>query len=56
MSNQPSGSIKASIASQERTGVKVLLNQSEVINSRFKQSALIANFKWIIQLMELMES
>jgi hypothetical protein len=28
-----SGSIKASIASQERTGVKVLLNQSAVINS-----------------------
>jgi hypothetical protein len=44
MSNQPSGSIKASIASQERTRVKVLLNQSAVINSRFKQSALIAIF------------
>jgi hypothetical protein len=29
-------SIKASIASQEMTGVKVLLNQSTVINSRFK--------------------
>jgi hypothetical protein len=42
MLNQLSVSIKASIASQERTGVKVLLNQSAVINSRFKQSALIA--------------
>jgi hypothetical protein len=27
-----------------RTGVKVLLNQSAVINSRFKQSALIVIF------------
>jgi hypothetical protein len=35
---------------------KVMLNQSAVINSRFKQSALIVIFKWIIQLMELMES
>jgi hypothetical protein len=34
MSNHLSGSIKASIASQERTGVKVLLNQSAVINNR----------------------
>jgi hypothetical protein len=30
--------------SQARTGVKVLLNQSAVINSQFKQSALIAIF------------
>jgi hypothetical protein len=44
MSNQLSGSIKASIAFQEKTGVKVLLNLSAVINSRFKQSALIAIF------------
>jgi hypothetical protein len=29
--------------------VKVLLNQTAVINSRFKQSALIVIFKWIIQ-------
>jgi hypothetical protein len=49
MSSQPSGSIKALIASQERTRVKVPLNQSAVINSRFKQSALIVIFKWIIQ-------
>jgi hypothetical protein len=35
---------------------KVLLNQSAVINSRFKQLAHIVIFKWIIQLMELMES
>jgi hypothetical protein len=56
MSNQPSGSIKALIASEEKTRVKVLLSQSAVINSRFKPSALIAIFKWIIQLMELMES
>jgi hypothetical protein len=56
MSSQPSRSIKALIASQEKTGEKVLLNQSAVINSRFKQSALIVIFKWIIQLMELMES
>jgi hypothetical protein len=32
------------IASQERTGVNVLLSQSVVINIRFKQSALIAIF------------
>jgi hypothetical protein len=44
MLNQLSRSIKASIASLERTGVKVLLNQLAVINSRFKQSALIAIF------------
>jgi hypothetical protein len=44
MWNQPSGSIKAYIASQARTGVNVLLNQSAVINSRFKQSALIVIF------------
>jgi hypothetical protein len=31
-------------ASHARTGVKVLLNQSAVINNRFKQSALIAIF------------
>jgi hypothetical protein len=42
--SQPSGSIKEYIASQERIGVKVLLNQSAVINSRFKQSTLIAIF------------
>jgi hypothetical protein len=36
--------------------VKVLLSLSVVINSRFKQSALIVIFKWIIQLMEPMES
>jgi hypothetical protein len=35
---------------------EVLLNQSAVINSRFKQSTLIVIFKWIIQWMELMES
>jgi hypothetical protein len=34
---QLSGNIKASIVSQEKTGVKVLLNLSAVINSRFKQ-------------------
>jgi hypothetical protein len=56
MSSQPSGIIKALIASQERTRVKVLLSQLAVINSRFKQSTLIVIFKWIIQLMELMES
>jgi hypothetical protein len=44
MSNQLSGNIKALIASLEKTGVKVLLNQSVVISSRFKQSALIAIF------------
>jgi hypothetical protein len=44
MSNQHPGSIKVVIASQEKTGVKVLLSQSAVINSRFKQSALIAIF------------
>jgi hypothetical protein len=43
-------------ASQKKIGVKVLLNLSAVINSRFKQSALIVIFKWIIQSMELMES
>jgi hypothetical protein len=48
MSSQPSRNIKALIASQERTGEKVMLNQSAVINSRFKQSALIVIFKWII--------
>jgi hypothetical protein len=44
MSNQRSRSIKALIASQGRTGVKVLLSQSVVINSRFKQLALIVIF------------
>jgi hypothetical protein len=44
MWNQPSRSIEVQIASQVRTGVKVLLNQLAVINSRFKQSALIAIF------------
>jgi hypothetical protein len=39
-----SGNIKASIVSQEKTGVKVLLSLSAVINSRFKQSALIVLF------------
>jgi gentisate 1,2-dioxygenase len=39
-----SGNIKASIDSQEKTGVQVLLNLSAVINSRFKQSALIVIF------------
>jgi hypothetical protein len=48
MSSQPSGSIKALIASQERTRVKVLFNQSAAINNKFKQSALIVIFKWII--------
>jgi hypothetical protein len=38
------GNTKALIASQERTGEKVLLSQSAVINSRFKQSALIVIF------------
>jgi hypothetical protein len=39
-----SGNIKASIDSQEKIGVQVLLNLSAVINSRFKQSALIVIF------------
>jgi hypothetical protein len=56
MSSQLSGNTKALIASQERTREKVLLNRSAVINSRFKQSAHIVIFKWIIQLMGLMES
>jgi hypothetical protein len=42
--NQLSGNIKASIVSQEKTGVKVLLNLSTVIHIRFKQSALIVIF------------
>jgi hypothetical protein len=39
-----SGSIKALTVSQGKTGGKVLLNLSPAINSRFKQSALIAIF------------
>jgi hypothetical protein len=42
--NQLSGSIKALTVSQGKTGGKVLLNLSAAINSRFKQSALIAIF------------
>jgi hypothetical protein len=44
MLNQLSGNIKASIVFQVKTRVKVLLNLSAVINSRFKQSALIVIF------------
>jgi hypothetical protein len=44
MSSQPSGNTKALIASEERTGEKVLLSQSAMINSRFKQSTLIVIF------------
>jgi hypothetical protein len=44
MWNQLSGNIKALTVSQEKTGEKVLLSLSAAINSRFKQSALIAIF------------
>jgi hypothetical protein len=44
MWNQLSGSIRVLIVSQEKTREKVLLSLSAVINSRFKQSALIAIF------------
>jgi hypothetical protein len=42
--DQLSGNINASIVSQGKTGEKVLLSLSAVINSRFKQSALIVIF------------
>jgi hypothetical protein len=44
MWNLLSGSIKALTVSQGKTGEKVLLNLSAAINSRFKQSALVAIF------------
>jgi hypothetical protein len=44
MWNQLSENTKALIVSQEKTGEKVLLSLSAAINSRFKQSALIAIF------------
>jgi hypothetical protein len=42
MWNQLSRNIRVLIVSQEKTGEKVLLSLSAAINSRFKQSALIA--------------
>jgi hypothetical protein len=44
MWNQLSRNIRVLIVSQEKTGEKVLLSLSTAINSRFKQSALIAIF------------
>jgi hypothetical protein len=56
MWNQLSGNTKALTVSQEKTGEKVPLSLSAAINSRFKQSALIAIFKWITLSMVLTAS